>query len=53
MSILHATDWSNIMHSLCVDEQYEFVSDNINEYFDFCAPLKTVTIAHKYVIRET
>ena len=47
--LLHATDWS-IMHSQCVDEQ--FLSNKMNEYINLCAPLKTVTIGHKHVIRE-
>ena len=40
------------MHSLCVDEQSEFLSSKIQEYIDLCVPLKTVTIGHRYVIRE-
>ena len=40
------------MHSLSVDEQSEFLSNKIHEYIDLCVPLKTVTIGHKYVIRE-
>ena len=46
-----ATDWLT-MHSLCVDEQSEFLSSKIREYIDLCVPLKTVTIGHRYVIRE-
>ena len=38
--------------SLCVDEQSEFLSSKIQEYIDLCVPLKTVTIGHRYVIRE-
>ena len=49
--LLQATDWST-MHSLSVDEQSEFLSNKIHEYIDLCVPLKTVTIGHKYVIRE-
>ena len=50
--LLQATDWW-IMHSLCVDKQSEFLSsNNIQEYIDLCVPLKTVTIGHRYVIRE-
>ena len=49
--LLHATDWS-VMHSQCVDEQSEFLSNKMNEYINLCAPLKTVTIGHKHVIRE-
>ena len=40
------------MHFLSVDEQSEFLSNKIHEYIDLCVPLKTVTIGHKYVIRE-
>ena len=40
------------MHSQCVDEQSEFLSKKIHEYINLCAPLKTVTISHKHVIRE-
>ena len=40
------------MHSLSVDEQSDFLSSKIQEYIDLCAPLKTVTIGHRYVIRE-
>ena len=40
------------MHSLSVDEQSEFLSNKIHEYIDLCVPLKTVTIGHKYEIRE-
>ena len=49
--LLQATDWST-MHSLSVDEQSDFLSSKIQEYIDLCAPLKTVTIGHRYVIRE-
>ena len=49
--LLQATDWWT-MHSLCVDEQSEFLSSKIQEYIDLCVPLKTVTIGHSYVIRE-
>ena len=42
--LLHATDWS-IMHS-------EFLSNKMNEYINLCAPLKTVTLGYKHVIRE-
>ncbi len=40
------------MISLCVDEQCEFVSEIIHEYIALCPTLKTVTIGHRYVIRE-
>ena len=40
------------MHSQCVHEQSEFLSKKIHEYINLCAPLKTVTISHKHVIRE-
>ena len=49
--LLQDTDWWT-MHSLCVDEQSEFLSSKIQEYIDLCVPLKTVTIGHRYVIRE-
>ena len=49
--LLQATDWWT-MHSLCVDEQSEFLSSKIQEYIDLYVPLKTVTIGHRYVIRE-
>ena len=49
--LLQATDWWT-MHSLCVDEQSEFLSSKTQEYIDLCVPLKTVTIGHRYVIRE-
>ena len=49
--LLQATDWWT-MHSLCVDEQSEFLSSKIQEYIDLCVPLKTVTIGLRYEIRE-
>ena len=49
--LLHATDCST-MHSVCVDEQSEFLSSKNHDYNDLCAPLKTVAIGPRYVIRE-
>ena len=36
----------------CAMMNTAFVSSKIHEYIELCAPLKTVTIGHRYVIRE-
>ena len=50
-TLLCVTDWS-CLNNIGIEESYETFVDIIHEYTDIYAPLKTVHIPRKGIIRE-
>ena len=50
-SLFYVTDWS-CLDNICIEEPYEKCVIIINEYTDIYAPLKTLRVPPKCIIRE-
>ena len=50
---LSTTSWDDILEQDNVNDCYNAFINKFNRILDICAPVKTTTIAHKFVIRES